>query len=355
MVPLNKYIPFFLCLILMTSCAKVSYLWDQGWGQMSLLNNAVKNDLLLDDPKVKEDVKEKIRKIEKVKAYFYDYWKMKPTGIYSKTTLLEQSAVTYLVIASPYNDIKARQECFPFMGCFPYLGFFSQEKALSFAKELGEEKWETYVRPVYAYSTLGYFEDTILSSFFHYGEFELVELIFHELFHTLFFIEDEVDLNEALATYFAREMAFDYFSYTEQEKEGKKAVELKYEALNRSFVSIIREFKEKLKNANPKTENEVQNLRKTFRSEVLEPTIKKKCEDLNLENCFPLNGDWNNARMAAFLTYQDKGDDLLKLHHTLGLDLKGFFQHIKTAYTSFKKEDIEGSFTDFLMKSTSSP
>ncbi|MCR9204734.1 MAG: aminopeptidase [Halobacteriovoraceae bacterium] len=355
MVSLKKLIFYTLFVLLLSSCAKVSYLWDQGWGQMSLLNSGVKNDSLLKDQNVSSEIKEKVKKIEVFKKHFYDYWDKKPTGIYSKTTILEQDAVTYLVIASKFNMIKPREECFPFMGCFPYLGFFSQEKALNFAKDLSSESWETYVRPVYAYSTLGYFEDTILSSFFHYQEFELAELIFHELFHTLFFIDDEVDLNEALATYFAREMALTYFSYTDVQREGKKAREENFAALNRSFVKTIRELKEIYEKEAPKTPKEAKKLRNEFQKNVMFPKMRKICRDLNLKRCFPVEGEWNNARMAAFLTYQDKGSDLLSLHRSLGLDLKGFYQHIKTAYETYQKEDIEGSFTAFLMKPISSP
>lgn len=318
---------------------------------MNLLNDGVKNEKLLQDDKIPGEVKDKLQKIETYKKHFYSFWDMKPTGIYSKTTLLKQDAVTYLVIASQYNEIKAREECFPFMGCFPYLGFFSQEKALSFAKDLSAENWETYVRPVYAYSTLGYFEDTILSSFFHYKDFELAELIFHELFHTLFFIEDEVDLNEALATYFAREMALDYFSYSDLQRKGKKAREENYAALNRSFVKTIRELKEIYKKKAPKSPAEAKKLREEFQENVIFPKMRKICQDLKIDYCFPVEGEWNNARMAAFLTYQDKGSDLLELHQGLGLDLKGFYQHIKAAYETFKKDDLEGSFTKYLMKS----
>lgn len=352
MVPLN-FLLIPICFLLM-SCAKVSYLWDQGIGQVRLLSRGKPNQLLLKSDKTPQEVKDKLVKIESYKKYFYEYWSMKPTGIYTETTLLDQDAVTYLVIASKFNEIKAKQECFPFMGCFPYLGFFSQEKALSYAKDLQAKEYETYVRPVYAYSTLGYFEDNILSSFFHYQDFELTELIFHELFHTLFFIENEVDLNEALATYFAREMALSFFAYTEHQIEGKNALEGKYASLNAAFVLVINELKSLYEKNKPKTSQEATNLRSKFIESTLQPKMKRVCSELKLENCYPLKGDWNNARLAAFLTYQDKGDDLLKLHHSLGLDLKGFFQHIKRSYEKYQEDDVEGSFTNFLMKTSSS-
>jgi len=110
------------------------------------------------------------------------------------------------VNASPFYEVKPKMFSFPLMGSFPYIGFFDQKSALKYATKLGKEDYYTYVRPVYAYSTLGYFEDKILSSFFFLDDITLVETIYHELFHTLFFAKDEVDFNENLASFFAQKM-----------------------------------------------------------------------------------------------------------------------------------------------------
>ena len=90
---------------------------------MSLLSRAEWNDKVLANKMVKESDKEKIKNIQKYKTWFYEYWGKAETRIYSKTTFLEGEAVTWLVITSPFNEVKALKECFPIMGCFPYLGF----------------------------------------------------------------------------------------------------------------------------------------------------------------------------------------------------------------------------------------
>ena len=317
---------------------------------MSLLYEGRDNEEILKDPKTPPEVRQKIELIEKYKSYFYDYWSMKPTGIYSETTILEGKAVTYLVIASPFNEIKAKQHCFPFMGCFPYLGFFSQEKANDFAKDLEKEKWDTYVRPVYAYSTLGYFEDKILSSFFHYDDDSLAELIFHELFHTLFFIKDEVDLNEALASYFGRKMALEYFRYSAKEIEAKEAQERKQGLITSRFVELIRKLNEEYKKKNFLRPEMAQKYRENFLNENLIPQMKEYCAKIGSKSCFPVARKWNNASLAAFMTYENKGDAIKELHESLNVDLKGLFKHIKTSYEAYRKESPKQSFSDTLLK-----
>lgn len=348
MVSLNNILLIF-SLLACFSCAKVSYLWDQGFGQMDLLSSARPNKEVLEDSRTPIDAQQKIRQIEKYKEYFYQYWAMKPTGIYSETTLLEGDAVTYLVIASPFNKIEAKRHCFPFMGCFPYLGFFSQQKAISFARELEQDKYETYVRPVYAYSTLGYFEDKILSSFFHYDDYGLAELIFHELFHTLFFIKDEVDFNEALATYFAREMALEYFAWNNEQIKVKEAKERRQALISSAFAEKIKSLNNEFIKRSFKTPIDAKKFRESYWKQTLKPEIEKICAENPGKGCFPLKKNWNNASLAAFMTYENNGADIKTLHKNLGVDLKNFFLHLKKSYSNYKKNKKKKSFSDIFL------
>lgn len=201
-----------LCLLITTSgCSKFGYLIDQGTGQAKILFGGEDNEDVLKDPKVSEKVKKKIRKIAEYKSYFYKYWDKKATDIYEETYFLKNKAVTYLVIASLHNIIKPKKECFLIMGCFPYIGFFDEKDAIDYVKELEREEWVMYICLVYAYSILGYFDDNILSSFFYYNDLDLAELIFHELFHIIFFVKDDIELNENMANYFGKQMSYLYF------------------------------------------------------------------------------------------------------------------------------------------------
>ena len=81
MVSIRVFIQLVYFLVFLSSCAKTSYLWNQGWGQYQLLNRAVENKKLLEDPQTSREIKSKIQKIERYKKYFYKYWEMEPTGI----------------------------------------------------------------------------------------------------------------------------------------------------------------------------------------------------------------------------------------------------------------------------------
>ncbi len=334
------------------SCAKFNYLYEQGVGQISLLSKGRDNQEILGSVRVPKAQKERIKKIQELKTFFYKYWEKKETRIYSQTTMLKSRAVTYLVIASPFNEVKASETCFPIMGCFPYLGFFNLQSAKAFANEKEKEGLVTWTRPVYAYSTLGYFTDTILSSFFEYDDYELAELIFHELFHTIFFVKNQVDLNENLANYFSERMVEDYFlslkasdylSFQKKQEENDRKIK-------QIVVALTIELQEHYRQLIPQNKDEANTILNDFLTNRFQVEVMKKCQSLDIQpkDCFPLERKWNNASLAAFLTYEQKTNDLVSLQKKLGLDLKGYYTWIVKKYEDFQKQSDTEDFEIFL-------
>lgn len=340
-----------IVLLLLSSCAKMGYLYEQGTGQLSLLTSAKKNTELLNDPSISPEIKEKVQKIGEYKDFFYKYYGKDPSQIYDKTTLLEREAVSYLVITSPWSKIEAHKECFVFMGCFPYLGFYSLDSAKKYAKRMeSEHDYVTYIRPVYAYSTLGYFTDTILSSFFVFDDFELSELIFHELFHTVFFIKNEVNLNESLANYFGKEMAVEYFKLDDQKQQELSQKRQFQEKMGLRIVELAKELQLRYNNSGPKSREEAKIVLEQFLNERFNGDIRALCESQgkSAQECFPLKREWNNASFAAYMTYEGDSEQISKLRQSLGLNLSEFLSYIQKKYEEFQKSTKEGSFSSFL-------
>lgn len=329
------------------SCAKISYLAEQGIGQVDILWSARDNKDVLLDPKVKPEYKEKIKKIETYKKYFYNYWHKEPTEIYSQTTLLKTRAVTYLVIASRPNEVKPRKECFAFYGCFPYLGFFKESSAREFARELEESGYETYVRDVLAYSTLGNFDDPILSSFFEYGRYSLTETIFHELFHTIFFVKNEVDLNENLANYFGKQMLIEYYK-----NDPKLDEYLKNLKLNSKLKASITEHAKKLKEILRNNED-WQAKKDLYLNETMPRELEELCLELNAKKCWPKKMKWNSASLAAFMTYEKSQSYIEDYAQKFQGDLRKLLADIEAKYQKFEDIDTELSFEEYLFKNNS--
>ncbi|MBY0517649.1 MAG: aminopeptidase [Bacteriovoracaceae bacterium] len=344
------FLKIFFLLVIISGCGTTKYVVKQGWGQLSLQWSGIPNEKVLNDPKISEDIKFKIRLIEDAKAFFTHYFEHKSQGIYTKTVFLDEKAVSYLVIASKPDDVEAFEHSFPFVGSFPYLGFFSKSDAKDFKEDLEEDGLVTYVRPVLAYSTLGYFEDRILSSFFEYEEVELVELVFHEMFHTLFFAKNEVELNENLASYFAHDLLDEYYKDSPKLKKYRED-ELSREVLHKKLVRYAQELKEEFKKMKPNLSAQRANEHtRRFVHELLIPAINEACASQGWEGeaCPNQEEKWNQARLAALLTYEEEQDFLRELSDKKSLSLRAFFQQIESWYASWKKGKQKDDFTTYL-------
>ncbi len=348
----SRFLIYFVSLLMLYGCGSVGpgYLLEQLGGQAKIQWKARDNEDVLKDEKVSEEIKRKILLVGEYKKFFYHYFNEKPTSIYTKTTMLEHKAVSYLVIASPHTKIEAHEFKFPFVGHFPYIGFHHKDSAKKFAKKLErDEDLVTWVRPVYAYSTLGYLEDRILSSFFQYDDVELAELIFHELFHTIFFIKDEVDLNENMANLYGKELIHDYFK-DRPELKAYLETEEKIQQRNARIVELITILNEEFAKLGGFINNETADaLTKRFIDEVFKPEVIAFCEKVKLhpDDC-KMRDDWNQAAFAAFMTYEEEQDFLTDLKSSLKLDLREFLAWLRDQHKQYKKDDKFDNFTDYL-------
>jgi predicted aminopeptidase len=79
-----------------------------------------------------------------------------------------------------------------------YRGYFDEAAARAEAAQLASTGDDVYVGGVPAYSTLGYFNDPMLSSVIRYPDTEVARLIFHELAHQVAYAKDDTVFNEPL-------------------------------------------------------------------------------------------------------------------------------------------------------------
>ena len=330
-------------LSLIHGCAKWKYVFDQGLGQMKIQLNATDNDKLLADKNVKPHIKEKIKQIEKYKKYFYQYLELEPTGIYTKTTILDRKAISYLVIVSTPYRIKPIKHSFPIVGEFPYLGFFQLSDAKKFQKEYQSKDYVTFVRPVYAYSTLNYFQDPIVSSLFEYNDLDLMEIIFHELFHSVLFIKDDVDTNENLANFFSVKLKMEFSKLSGDEKiQYQKQLYLEEETFAKLSKEIVKldKIMKKRKFENAQQAND-------FFQAYQQSTIWPKF-NLEQKKIIGLDRNYlNQAQMAAFMTYEKDDDFLNQYYLKHQFTPKTFFAHLQKKLKNYTVKTNK-TFIDFL-------
>jgi predicted aminopeptidase len=118
---------------------------------------------------------------------------------------LGREAAVWNLFAAPSLSLEAHTWCYPFVGCAPYRGYFAREKAEDYRARLEADGLETYLGTVSAYSTLGWFDDPLLSTFIDMPETDFIELIFHELAHSKVWVKGDATFNESFASFVGRQ------------------------------------------------------------------------------------------------------------------------------------------------------
>ena len=169
-------------------------------GQMSLLSEAKPIDRWLSDPGVKDDLKSRLKRVREIRQFAANDLGLPDNGSYKNFADIKRAFVMWNVVATPELSLKPEQWCFPVAGCVDYRGYYDKGAAQSFASGLRARGLDVRVTGVPAYSTLGWFNDPVLSTFIHYPEAELARLVFHELAHQVAYAPGDSQFNESFAT-----------------------------------------------------------------------------------------------------------------------------------------------------------
>jgi predicted aminopeptidase len=116
---------------------------------------------------------------------------------------------------------------YPVLGRLPYRGYYRKADAEREAERLRRAGYDVLVRPVDAFSTLGFLKDPLYSFMKSYTPFELSSLIIHEQTHATIFVKGQPEFNEELATFVGVEGALEWVRarYGEHSPELQAAID----------------------------------------------------------------------------------------------------------------------------------
>src|SRR4029453_12837620 len=118
----------------------------------------------LEDPKTPADLKRRLEMVREARMFASRELGLPDNKSYTSYADLKREFVVWNVVATPEFSVEPREWCFPIVGCVAYRGYFKEKKAREFADGMRTEGFDGVVEGVPAYSTLGKFNDPIMST-----------------------------------------------------------------------------------------------------------------------------------------------------------------------------------------------
>ncbi len=183
----------------LAGCETLGYYRQAIGGHLEIMAAARPIEAWLADPATPPALRDRLAAARRIRAFASRELALPDNGSYTSYAELGRAFVIWNVFAAPEFSVRPRRECFPFAGCVSYRGFFSDEAAKRYAARLKGEGFDVHAGGVPAYSTLGWFDDPLLSSFIGYPDAQLARLIFHELAHQVAYARGDTTFNESFA------------------------------------------------------------------------------------------------------------------------------------------------------------
>src|SRR5690606_1367974 len=155
---------------------------------------------LLEEPELPAERKERLELVLSVRRFASDRLGLDVGGAYASYSEVPPGALLHVLSAAEQTRLVPYTWWFPIVGHVAYKGFFEEAEAREAQAELREEGYDTWVRGTVAFSTLGWFDDPVLSSWLQRDDVDLAELLLHELLHRTTYVEGATSFNESFAT-----------------------------------------------------------------------------------------------------------------------------------------------------------
>lgn len=310
---------------------QLGYYLHSAYHQSLLLNSRESIDRALRSSSLTEEQKRKLRLVQEVKAFGEGELGLARSSNYTTFVKIDDPYVTYVVQAAYAWELKPYLWHFPFVGDVPYKGYFVKSMALEEAASFPKSDYDTYVRGVTAYSTLGWFQDSVLSTMLRYDDYELAELILHETTHTTLYIKSNADFNERMATFMGQEgMKLFYLK-----KEGPGSAQLRKaeddshdqklfsEFITHELNSLKKWYLDNKGHVTAETKAaRLKELQARFTSEVRPKMRSDDYRDFEKRQL-------NNAYLLSWQTYEYSLSDFQKLYDHFGGDFKKTLDWLK--------------------------
>jgi len=309
--------------MLSAGCETIHFYRQAAWGQLKLMHARVPVAQAEQDAEASTQALAGLQSARRIIKFAEGELKLAADGRYQSYVQLDREYVLWNLFAAEAYSVTGVQWCYPMVGCAPYRGYFNSSAVDALAQKYQQRGFETYVGGVPAYSTLGWFDDPLLSSFIVWPAPDLANLIIHELAHSRIWVRGDVAFNESFAEFVGNAGAAAWLAREGQDAEWHQWMQQRSAALRfRDFLEQARDY-----------------LQDVYQSPAESLAADKAAAVRDIHACYaaqkPLLGEgkydqlmaqhFNNALLVSISTYADWLPAFAQLHNRAAGDWQQFF------------------------------
>jgi predicted aminopeptidase len=298
----------------LAGCETVAYYGQAVGGQLALSAKARPVAQVLADAGTPEALKARLKAAIEIREFAARELGLPQDGAYRDYVELGRPYAIWNVVAAPEFALEPVLSCFPIAGCVAYRGYYDRAAAERHAAARRADGYDVVVYGVPAYSTLGWLDDPLLSTFIDYPDAELARLLFHELAHHVVYVKDDSTFNESFAVAVEREGLRRWRAVHGRpgpSSRGREAFVAQVQATRKALQALYR----------LRVSPEEMRRRK---HEALAPLAPRLARLRGFESVKP-----NNAVLALFATYTQKVPAFERLLAEAGGDLARFYARVR--------------------------
>jgi hypothetical protein len=177
------------------------YLARAAWEEARILRGRQPITRLVRDTTLAPATRAKLQLVLEARAFAQDSLGLPARDAFTQFTDIGRDTLLLVLSGARKDRLEAKTWWFPVVGRVPYKGFFDVGDARDAERDLARDGYDTYLRPAAAFSTLGWFNDPLLSTTLRADSVDLVNTVIHELTHNRYFAKGEAVFNESFANF----------------------------------------------------------------------------------------------------------------------------------------------------------
>lgn len=314
-----------LLLIAAPSSCQVSYLTQAAAGHFQIMHARQPIKKILEQDKTDTRTREKLQLVLDVRRFAVNDLGLPDNKSYTLYADIKRDYLGWNVYCAPRFSVEPKTWCYPVAGCVVYHGYFKKDKALAFASKMQDQGLDVYVSGFSAYSTLGWYNDPILSTNLRYDSIDLAGLIIHELAHQKYYRKGDSRYSEGFAETVERAGVVRWLRSMGRDDQVRQAVK-HWEESDQSVEKML------------KARNELKaiyqnNTDSTFMLKQKDSILNNLALSLNIRN-----KKLNNASLIPISTYHSLIPWFQGLLDSCGGDFRKFYERVKSEKTGLERQ-----------------